>query len=412
MAQPKNDPLLVDLLSRASDPILQRILSNTTEFQPQIIYTRIDRDKKNRPSFRNYYLNYSPDLYYNPASMVKLPAAILSLEKLKELNIDGLDKFTTALHDSTYEKQTAALSDSSSADGLPSIAHYIKRSFLISENDPYNRMYQFLGQEEFNTRLHRKGYTNTRITRQFMGFTAEQNRHTNGIRFYNQKGDLIYHQPPAYSQMEFKFPTAIKVGRAHMSNGKLIEAPFDFTEHNNQPLEDYQQILQSLIFPNSVPAKKRFDISEADRLFLMQYLSQYPSETNYPKYDPNEFYDSYVKFFFRDQSKQMPVHIRVFNKVGWAYGYLTDVSYVVDTLNKVEYMLAATVYTNTDGILNDGKYDYDELGYPFLRAVGKVIYDHELQRPRKNKPDLKDLILNYEARDPRDRRPVISVADN
>jgi len=31
----------------------------------------------------------------------------------------------------------------------------------------------------------------------------------------------------------------------------------------------------------------------------------------------------------------------VFNKPGWTYGFLTDVAYVVDFKNKVEFMLSA-----------------------------------------------------------------------
>src|SRR6185295_14620459 len=101
--------------------------------------------------------------------------------------------------------------------------------------------------------------------------------------------------------------------------------------------------LQSVLFPSSVPAKQRFNLTSDDYRFVYRYLSQYPSETSYPKYDTSEFYDSYVKFFFRDSTHRMPQHVRVFNKVGWSYGFLTDVSYVADFENKIEFMLSATV---------------------------------------------------------------------
>jgi hypothetical protein len=38
----------------------------------------------------------------------------------------------------------------------------------------------------------------------------------------------------------------------------------------------------------------------------------------------------------------MPEQVRVFNKVGWAYGFLTDISYVADFKNDIEFMLTAT----------------------------------------------------------------------
>jgi hypothetical protein len=118
-----------------------------------------------------------------------------------------------------------------------------------------------------------------------------------------------------------------------------------------------------------------------------------------------------VKFFFRQGSHQMPSYIRVFNKVGWAYGFLIDVSYVADFKNKIEYMLTATVYVNSDGILNDDKYDYDETGWPFMKELGQTIYQYELKRARKYKPDLKFEIW-HEHRVLNDTKPVIRNVDN
>jgi hypothetical protein len=108
----------------------------------------------------------------------------------------------------------------------------------------------------------------------------------------------------------------------------------------------------------------------------------------------------------------MPDHIRDFNKVGWAYGFLTDVSYIVDFKNHIEFMLTATVYTNEDGILNDNKYEYETMALPFLYRVGQDIYQFDLQRQRKFKPDLTRFQLTYEHRDPMDSRPSIKDVDN
>ena len=107
----------------------------------------------------------------------------------------------------------------------------------------------------------------------------------------------------------------------------------------------------------------------------------------------------------------MPPHVRVFNKVGWAYGCLTDVSYVVDFRNNIEFMLAVTVYVNSDGILNDNKYEYETVGWPFMYKVGQVIYQYELNRRRKNVPDLSAFKLEYQLRQ-EDGRPAIKDADN
>lgn len=401
------------ILNSIQDPVTKKALENPNIYRYQIVYTQINRDKKGVPHFTNYTLQASPEKYFNPASMVKMPLAFLSMEKLNELKTTGVNKFTSMEFDSSYERQVAMYADSSAENKKPSIAHFVKRAFLISENDPYNRMYQFVGQGEANQKLQEKGYRSARITRQFMGFTEDQNRHTNGIRFVDEAGGTILQLAPQYNKDSIEFGAPKFIGDAHWnSKDELIQGPYDFTKHNNIALVDMQKILQSVLFPASVSAASRFNMSEADRLFLLQYLSQYPSETNYPKYDTTTFYDSYVKFFFQDSSGKIPNHIRVFNKVGWAYGFMTDVSYVLDTKNNIDYMLAATIYVNSDGVVNDSKYDEATVGFPFFKNIGKAFYEYELKRPRTFQPKLLNQVVQYEKRNPKDTRPSILHADN
>ena len=395
-SQEKTDPWLGQLLRAKASPLLQHVLNNPDSFQCQIIYTEINRDKNNHPHFIQHYFHVDPARYYNPASTVKLPTALIALEKLKELKNKGIDKFTTMLTDSSYSAQTAVAKDSSSESGLPSIANYLKKIFLVSDNDAYNRLYEFDGQEELNKRLWQKGYTNTRIVRRFVPMTEEENRHTNAINFV-QNGTTIYQQAPAYSTIAFDYSKQVYVGKAHYNRyDSLVNTPMDFTKHNNLPLENLQQMLQSVLFPASVPAKQRFLITDDDRHFLYQYLSDYPSESAHPKYDTTEYFDSYTKFFKYKSGKQKPPpYIRIFNKPGWAYGYLTDAAYIVDFKNKTEFMLSAVIYVNRDQVLNDDKYEYDEIGYPFFKEIGEIIYEYDRNRKRNYKPKLNSFKITY-----------------
>ncbi len=70
----------------------------------------------------------------------------------------------------------------------------------------------------------------------------------------------------------------------------------------------------------------------------------------------------------------------IFNKVGDAYGYLTDVAYVMDTKNNIEFMVAATIHVNGNGVFNDGVYEYASKGFPFFKDLGNLIYAVELKR--------------------------------
>ncbi len=390
----KNDDRLKQLFLSKGSPLLNDVLSKPDSFQYQIIYTQINRDAKNKPYFKNFYLNVDRDRYFNPASTVKLPTALAALEKLNRLKLNGVDKNTAMITDSSFSGQSFVSTDTSSKSGLPSIAQYIKKIFLNSDNDAYNRLYEFTGQQTLNESFRKKGYTDVRITRRFVSMTAEENKHTNAIRFV-KNNQLIYSQPASYSGFNFDFSRKILIGRGHWNrNDSLIKEPMDFTTHNNLPLEDLQKMLQSVLFPKSVSKTQRFHLTDDDYRLLYHYMSAYPSESKFPNYDTSEYFDSYTKFFYKTGKQKIPEHIRIFNKTGWSYGFLTDASYVVDFKNKVEFMLSAVIYVNTDGILNDNKYEYESIGYPFFNQIYKVIYEYELERKKLHLPDLSSFKIN------------------
>jgi hypothetical protein len=396
-AQEKTDPWLEKLLRRQAPPLLQHVLNHPDSFQYQIIYTQINRDKNNVPHIKHYYLHVDKDRYFNPASTVKMPVAFCALEKLNEMNIPGVNKYTAMITDSGFDRQTRVTTDTLAQNGLPSVAQYIRKIFLISDNDAYNRLYEFTGQQTLNEKLWQRGYTDARITRRFVAMNEDQNRHTNPIRF-EKDGKLIYQQPPAYYTGPFDFSKKILVGKGHWdSNDSLINEPMDFTTHNNMPLQYLQQLLQSVLFPETVAAKQRFHLTADDYRFLYQYMSELPHESRFPHYDTAEYFDSYTKFFlFKAGKTKPPAYMRVFNKTGWSYGFLTDVAYIADFKNNVEFMLSGVIYVNRDGVLNDNKYEYEEIGYPFFKEVGNIIYNYELKRERKYKPNLDKFRLTYD----------------
>ena len=414
ICQPKTDEAFVEILNKNNNQLYQQVLQHPHDYRLQIIYTQINRDKNNQPSFKNYYFNVDSLLYFNPASTVKLPLSLLSLEKLNKMKVPGVNKFTSMLFDSAYNKQTIEHKDESAESGYPSIAQFIRKVFLVSDNDAYSRMYEFVGQQTINRVLHEKGYKDARITHRFVRMSPDENRHTNPIRFIDKDGKLLYAQPPAYNTDSFDFSHVNKIGKAYINwNDSLVNEPFDFTMRNNISLNDLHQLLKTVIFPEFMLPKQKFLLTKEDYNFVRQYMSQLPSETNYPKYDTAQYYDTYVKFFFSDSAhRYLPKGVRVFNKPGWAYGFMTDISYVADFDNKVEFMLSATIYVNSDGIENDDKYDDVTVGAPFLYQLGQTIYQYELQRPKKYKPNLDEFKMRYEVRDVKDKRPTIKNVAN
>ena len=102
------------------NPFLSSIVLKP-EHKVQIIYTQIDRRKNGRPEFTDHYFNINDSSYFYPASTVKLPVAILALQKLNELKIAGLDKNSTMISEADYSGQSEVYTNPSSPDGRPTI---------------------------------------------------------------------------------------------------------------------------------------------------------------------------------------------------------------------------------------------------------------------------------------------------
>lgn len=394
VAEVKEDPFFKEVL-KAYPGMFDSLLLHRKDQNVQIIYTEINRSADGAPTLKKHYFNRDDKAYFYPASTVKLPVALLALERLNELTVKGLDKNTTMITEAGYSGQTPVYNDPNTAEGKPTVAQYIKKILLVSDNDAYNRLYEFLGQEYVNASLYKKGYQQSQILHRLDVFlTEDENRHTNPVNFYDNNNNLLYSKPLLFNQKQYN-GRRDSLGRGYYSNGKLISLPMDFSKKNKITLDELNQVLTSVIFPQSVPPSQRFNLTEEDRHFVLQYMSQLPSESLYPSYD-SHYYDAYVKFIlYGSEEGTIPKNIRIFNKVGLAYGQLTDLAYVVDFEKNIEFMVSATIDCNEDGILNDDKYGYDNIGYPFMKNLGRALYQHELTRKRNFKPDLSSLIFTY-----------------
>ena len=390
-----SDSFLKNLVRQAS-PHLDSLLQLNDQYHVKIIYTQVDRSASGKPRFTNYYYNADPTQYFYPASTVKMPVAFLALQKLNQLNQPGLDKQTTMITESAYAGQTQVYNDPSSADGRPTIANYIKKIFLVSDNDAFNRLYEFLGQEYINESLHKMGYDSAQVLHRLdVSLTEDQNRATNPVKFYDTASHLIWEKPLLRSGMRYQTRNTL-LGKGYMKGGKLINEPFDFSKKNRFTLIDLHSILMSVIFPEAMPKKQRFQLNNEDYAFLYKYMSMKPGESQFPQYD-SSFNEAYSKLLlFGGKGKIEDPGIRIFNKEGDAYGFLTDVAYIVDLKNNVEFFLSANIYCNSDGIFNDDHYDYESIGFPFLKELGQVIYQYELKRNRKHKASLDQFKITYD----------------
>ena len=369
-----------------------KILNNVEKHRVQIIYTQIDRDSENNAKFKTHRFRVKPKEYFYPASSIKLPMAALALEKINDLGIEGLTAYSDMEIDSAFSGQTSVKEDTTTRSGSPSIAHYIKKLFLVSDNDAYNRLYEFLGQREANDRMIQKGYEGIRFAHRLsIPLSVEENRCTNPMRFYNE-GSLVYEQDMVCSDLEIKSDQPIFLGKGYMKDGELINEPMEFTYKNAIGLESLHDILLSIIFPQNFGLANKFNLTDKDYDFLYEFMSKYPTESDFPYYG-NKYHDDYCKFLmFAGTNGNIDRNIRIYDKIGLAYGFLIDMAYIIDFEKKIEFVLGAVIYVNENEILNDGEYEYETVGFPFMRDLGLLFYEYELERPREHTSDFSQYI--------------------
>lgn len=368
--------VLDSLLRTDTSAVMKRIMANPDRYRLQIIYSQTDYSKKN-PVIQEYSFRLRPEEYFYPASLVKLPASALALEKLAMMNIAGLDKSVPLF---TNPKYSGLGLDSIN---YPSLADDITQMMVVSDNYAYNRVYDFLGQEYCHLRLFDKGYTAPRFIQRMSTASEEENRRTGPFVFVDTCRTIFYSEEALMSPKRFPNPAQYTgVGKAYYSGRKRINEPRDFSGNNFLPLSDAHRMLISIIYPSFLPKTSRFELTEDDCIFLKKTMSMYPREAGVAAWkNDTVYYDCFRKMlYYGNYHGRADSTIRIFNKIGMAYGFMSDVAYFVDYTNKVEFFLSAVLYANEDEVLNDNKYDYYSIGYPFMERLGKLVYQYELTR--------------------------------
>jgi hypothetical protein len=254
-----------------------------------------------------------------------------------------------------------------------------------------------MGMDYINQKLREKGLLNTVITQRLsFPISAEENRYFNPVRFVDNSGKTLLELPARHSDSVYRVPGNPKIGQAFYRNDSLIQGGMDFSYKNKFALSDLHGVVKRIIFPEAFVEIERFNLKEEHRNFVLKYMSMLPKESDFPKYDTTEFYDSYSKFFkFGTDKSPIPSRFRIFNKTGWSYGFLIDGSYFVDFESGVEFLVSAVVYVNEDQTLNDDKYETKEIGLPFFAELGDYLYQRELKRKKQVQADLSSIRFEY-----------------
>jgi hypothetical protein len=338
-------------------------MSNPDAFELQIIYTQILRDKNNKVSFKDFTYHLDAYHYYYPASTVKFPIAILALEKLN--TIDNTSKDTQYTIDGKPEKLR--------------FSEEISKVFAVSSNKASTNLFEFIGFDYLNESMKAKGLTPFRVSHRLSAPNASD-PYSKPITLYKEDNTIV-NLPAIHNKSSVPLQlNHLKKGIGYMKDDQLVNEPFDFSNKNYYPLETLHNTMKRIVFPEAFTESERFNLTVKDRDFILFSMQNVPKNAGY---NPTEYYDGYCKFFmFGDTKDNIPANIKIYNKVGDAYGTLIDCAYIVDEVNKVEFIVSATLLVNKDGIFNDDKYEYGTVGLPFLGELGRQLYAKNLKKAK------------------------------
>ena len=163
-----------------------------SEFEHKsILLNEIKRDDSGKAVFKEDAFQLDEGRYFYPASTAKLPIAILSLQKINELRSNGLQiSGDTTFFITDKNGESLVKTDSTHFKGILTINHLIKKIFLVSDDNAYNYLFDFLGTDYINKELTQRGLSNTRLYHKFL-FGAD-NTNTWGFTFLNENQKIIY----------------------------------------------------------------------------------------------------------------------------------------------------------------------------------------------------------------------------
>ena len=357
----------IELIIKKREPQLKPIYKNKENHNLQILYTKVVRDSLGMPSFIQYDYQADNNVYFYPASTMKLPIVALTLQKINELRNTGINI--------TVESKILLLS----ADQITTETTFkdlIAKVFLVSDNSASNILINFLGYNYFNQQMREKGLNTIVLNHKFNPDPYVKT----DWKIYTLDRDLIS-KDETQEIIEHNNLDNLLQGKFQILNGEKVATPFNFKTKNKASLRDLDGVMKRIIYPDLFQEQDRINLSDQDYNFLRYWMSRFTFEDIGIEYQKDsKYFDSYNKFFiYGDSTNTIDRKIRIYNKVGVAYGALTDISYIRDYQKKIEFFLSATIYVNQNQIVNDNIYEYDDVGIPFLAELARQVYKLEEQ---------------------------------
>ena len=352
-----------------SDPYLKEIIKDKEDYEIQVMLTKINHDNT-KIDFQNYQYQHDENQYFYPASTIKLPIVVLTLKKINELRSKGSD---ITLKSKIILNNVDNYSNFKLQDSITSFQNLIADIFLVSDNSASNILIDFIGYNYFNDEMQNAGFDRTYLNHKFnpdpyVNSTWQiSDLDNNMISSINDNQKII--------KADDKTNGLDKDERRYF-NGEILDESLNFSEKNRFSITDMHNLIKYIFYPEIFDMANTFNLNVEDYDFIRYWMSRFTYEDIGEKFIGDEkFFETYNKFFIHgDEQSVSNEQIRVYNKIGQAYGTSIDNGLIKNYQNNVEFILTSIIYTNKNKVINDNLYEYDDIAEPFLAKLSRAIY--------------------------------------
>jgi len=356
--------------SLRKNDFLKEIIKDKEDYEIQILLTKINQ-YNSQVDFQEYKYQLDDNKYFYPASTIKLPIVVLALKKINELRSKGSEITLKSKITLNYKDDYSELVI---RDSITSFQNLIADVFLVSDNSASNILIDFIGYNYFNDEMKNAGFHKTYLNHKFnpdpyVNSTWQiSDLDNNLISSLNDNQKIIKADD---------MTIGLEKGEKRYFEGEILDESLNFSEKNRSSITDMHNLIKYIFYPEIFDSTNTFNLYVEDYDFLRYWMSRFTYEDIGEKFIGDEkFFETYNKFFIHgDEQSVSNEQIRVYNKIGQAYGTSIDNGLIKNYQDNIEFILTATIYTNKNKVINDNLYEYEDIAIPFLAKLSRAIYN-------------------------------------
>ena len=356
--------------SLRNNDFLKEIIKDKEDYEIQVLLTKINQNNTH-VNFQKYEFQLDDNQYFYPASTNKLPIVILTLKKINELRSKGSEITLKSKIILNYKDDSSELE---LRDSITSFQNLIADVFLVSDNSASNILIDFIGYNYFNNEMKNAGFQKTYLNHKF-----NPDPYVNSTwQISDLDNNLISSTNDDQKIIKADDKTnGLDKGERRYFKGQILNESLNFSEKNRSSITDMHNLIKYIFYPEIFDSNNTFNLNVEDYDFLRYWMSRFTYEDIGEKFIGDEnFFETYNKFFIHgDEQSVSNEQIRVYNKIGQAYGTSIDNGLIKNYQDNIEFILTATIYTNKNKVINDNVYEYDDIAVPFLAKLSRAIYN-------------------------------------